>query len=185
MKRRSTTLELYVLYALASTALGSLSPSAGEERHALAPDVLEWHGRVVLPPDTPSDESLDVVLLGEERERDPRAPFGDRSWDRRRVLAREPVGADGRLHLSVRASELADLAGEPLAVDLDGRYLYLDEPVALDPSGAGGELALEPELGGAIRGRLALPAGPKAPAGPTSAGRACTSRARVCRASSR
>lgn len=124
-------------------------------------------GRVARPAGTPGDESLTVVALGAQLP-DPLAErygFGNRSWEEREVLARTPVAEDGSFRLALTPEPDSELL-----LDIDGRFLFLDEPVVLDAlaeagdssgevRGAARELVLEPELGGAVRGVLVLPPG--------------------------
>jgi protocatechuate 3,4-dioxygenase beta subunit len=111
-------------------------------------------GRVALPRGTPRDDTLSVVAVGAPRESDDDlwGAQGGRSWDAREELGRAPVAADGAFRLEL-AGPVDD---DSLALDLDGRFLFLHEPLALAGDAAP---VLEPELGGALRLRLDLPAG--------------------------
>ncbi len=125
-------------------------------------------GRVVVPAGAPADDTLTVVALGENRARiDEHGMFaielganGQRSWQQREELARAPVAADGSFRLPFRPGPEGDGSTEAALVDVDGRYLYLDEPRRLDLGTLGDEeVVLEPELGGALRVELVLPRG--------------------------
>lgn len=100
----------------------------------------QWvEGRVVFPPGTPLDEQAFVTAQGKDFEHGPDQ--------------RAEVGADGRFRVAF--SEKA--RGGWLS--LEARYLYLEENVRWKGSGADEPIALEPELGGRISGRLVAPAG--------------------------
>ena len=124
-------------------------------------------GRVVLPSGAAPDPSLSVVALGDfvpEVDDAQQSGFfsdGDRTWDKREVLARAPVGADGSFQLQLPPSALSGPNPDSVLIDIDGLVLFLPEPVAFDDAGAADAdaLVLEPELGAAIRGTLQLPEG--------------------------
>lgn len=148
----------------ASTAAPARLDDGAQARVSVDPATLDvrWiEGRVELPAGSPFDDSLCVVALGAPRASDPKARDvepGDRSWHRREVLGRAPVAADGTFRAAVPRD--LDLAGDEPALDVDGRYLFLPEPQALDAAVLdGGAVVLEPELGGAILVRLRLPPG--------------------------
>ncbi len=112
-------------------------------------------GRLAFPAGAPDDSALAVVALGAEPREFLGASPTDRSWDRRPVLARADVGADGAFTLSLPAD-----APTEVALDVDGTFLFLEEPAVTRIDDLGGEpVVLEPELGGAIRGTLELPPG--------------------------
>ncbi|MFG0316870.1 MAG: carboxypeptidase regulatory-like domain-containing protein [Planctomycetota bacterium JB042] len=129
----------------------SAEPTAGPARGSAASLV----GRVAFPAGAPDDPTLAVVALGAEPREFLGASPTDRSWDRRPVLARADVAADGTFSLSLPAD-----APTEVALDVDGTFLFLEEPAVTRIDTLGGEPAvLEPALGGAIRGTLELPPG--------------------------
>jgi len=114
-------------------------------------------GRVRLPAGAPADESLRVLAF--EHELRGEAIYGagghlappDPKKEAQKVgwLAEAPVAADGSFRLALGTDGAVFLA-------VDGRFLYSEPPTGV-PAGAS-EATLEVELGGAIEGRLALPA---------------------------
>jgi hypothetical protein len=123
-------------------------PSSGETRTLAAADArgpLEladgpWlDGRLVFPPDTPADERVFVVAEARDSEGD--------SEHRFEVL---PNGA-------FRAAFPEGTRKGVL--ELEARYLYLEDPIELDLEGDAPELVLEPKLGGRIEGTLSLSIG--------------------------
>ncbi|MEM7308786.1 MAG: carboxypeptidase-like regulatory domain-containing protein [Planctomycetota bacterium] len=98
-------------------------------------------GRVVLPPETPADEELYVVAKG-------------RDFESEGPLHKVRVGPDGRFRVS-----FSPRTGSG-KLDLEGRYLHLDEPVRVkvrNPPAEG--VTLEAQLGAVVRGRIVLPEG--------------------------
>lgn len=127
---------------------------------ALEDPITPWiEGRVAIPEGSEPDESLTVVVLGPELPATDHGGslFADRSWDRHEVLGKAPVEADGSFRVGLPRSQSLDT--EALWLDLDGRYLFLGEPLALDQTTLDGPVRLDAELGGAIRGRILLPPG--------------------------
>ncbi|MFN0242310.1 MAG: carboxypeptidase regulatory-like domain-containing protein [Planctomycetota bacterium] len=96
-------------------------------------------GRVVLPAGTPDDESVEVLVAErDETDEDARA---------------FPVGADGSFEVRVPSNVRF------VRLVLRARYAFLREPLFLDLDEERGRVVLEPELGGALRARIALPEG--------------------------
>ncbi|MCB9913705.1 MAG: carboxypeptidase regulatory-like domain-containing protein [Planctomycetes bacterium] len=110
---------------------------------AFAPsdDALWVAGRVVFPDRTPSDERLVLEARGRR--------FGDADGPREH---RVEVAHDGRFRVAFAPKTTKGW------LRLEGRWLYLDEPLRLVPEDAG-EVVLEPHLGGVVRGTCAPPPG--------------------------
>ncbi len=144
-------------------AFGAPAASRVDERVAVETEpgeVRTVEGRLVLPRGAAHENTLSVVALGASlvENLQPGTPWpGDRTWDQHEVLARAQVEKDGAFRLELPAAVL-DAEGTEVRFDVDGRFLYLSEPVAFD-STSSAAVVLEPELGGAIRGRLKLPRG--------------------------
>ena len=140
--------------------------SVAQDRVPVAPHPQpdRWvEGRVALPSDSPSDDSLTVVALADAEldAGDARSELdstGKRSWQEHPVLARAPVAPDGTFRLELPLPSEDDRPR--VLLDLDGRFLFLPEPLPLEGSAADqAGTVLKPELGGAIRGTLELPEG--------------------------
>jgi len=117
---------------------------------SLAPDQQRTlRGTLELPSAAPLDDSLAIVALSVEESPGDRT-WSERSWDRDEVLARANVDEHGQFEL-----ELPHWRSTVL-LDVDGRYLYLDEPEEVHNLTRLRE-PLRPQLGGAIEGRLLLP----------------------------
>lgn len=99
-------------------------------------------GRVVIPPETPLDERAQVVANGKDFAHGP--------------AHRADVAADGSFRAAFAESTKSG------RLELEARYLYLDEPLKVKPA-AGKPVVLEPRLGGVLSGRVLPP--PDAPQG--------------------
>jgi carboxypeptidase family protein len=128
---------------VASAPAREPAPAAREAMPSLPAEELasaQWiEGRVVLPPGTPADEELFVTADGRD--------FEGKRDHRVRV---EPDGS-----FRVAFSEKTRSG----RIELDARYLYLEEPFRWKRGEASGPLVLEPRLGGRIVGRLRPPPG--------------------------
>lgn len=93
-------------------------------------------GRVILPRGAPAEPARRVVVTGAGS-----------------AAPSTVVGADGRFELAFEAAP-----GAELALELESRFLWLEEPFALDPE-AGAEVVLEPSLGARVAGAVALEPG--------------------------
>lgn len=99
-------------------------------------------GRVRFPEGTPADERAWVVAVGRV--------FGSKT------LHRASVGADGRFRVA-----FAPKTRKP-TLRIDARYVFLDEPKAIDQDGEALDVELVPLLGGGLRGRVQLDPGSQA-----------------------
>jgi len=143
-----------------------LSPYArAQPAAAFDVDTANWvAGRLVLPEGVPDDPTLAVVATRAPfpTARGPVPPGGFAPRVRAPVGAtpgsgeegaeegdvRVPVGEDGAFFLAFPSSwPLADLR-------VDGRYLFLERPVALRPAGKETRVVLRPEVGAWVRGRV-------------------------------
>lgn len=93
-------------------------------------------GRVVIPPGTPADEHVRILVRFAERD-------GDGTW--------LELDRDGRFVLEFAPGE------EDAELGLFARYLFLTERVTC--TNASSELVLEPELGARVEGRVRVPPG--------------------------
>jgi hypothetical protein len=118
---------------------GAATPARSEIAASEEDADTTWiEGRVTFPPETPSDERVEILA---RRDKSPRGP---RSF---------PVGADGSFRVAVPKSSTH------ASLDLSAKYLYLASPVVLDlakrkPTDP--PLALSPVVGGRIHGRIVL-----------------------------
>ncbi len=133
-----------------------LSTRPDKARASVEPraDATRWiEGRVALPPGSLPDASLCVVALGAAL---PDAAGTEaelaRSWERHALLARTGVAPDGSFRLALPSTDFAQVQ-----LDLDGRFLFLQAPLPV--AEGGNHVVLEPQLGGALRGKLLLPPG--------------------------
>ena len=95
-------------------------------------------GRVVVPKDTPLDERVSVVARGRKLEHGP--------------LHQVEVGGGGNFRVSF--SERTRTG----RLDLDARYLHLEDPVRVNVANPPAEgVTLEALLGGVLRGQVVLP----------------------------
>lgn len=97
------------------------------------------HVRLVLPPGTPADEPIDLVVSTSPKRTTTRVTFED--GDERRVVVPMP-----RSWLHARLT-------------LDAPHLGPPEPVTVDRRSTTGEVVLAPQLGGRISGTLIMPSG--------------------------
>lgn len=104
-----------------------------------ATDATSLTGHVVLPDGTPTDEHVEVLVADRDEKDDDARAF--------------PVGADGSFDVRVPSN------ARFVRLVLRARYAFLREPRFLDLDEERGPLVLEPELGGALRARIALPQG--------------------------
>ncbi len=142
--------------AIVAAATESGSEPERELFPASAPDELlpvetVLHGRLIFPPRSPEDETLEVLCLTQLA--NTRVVFDWTFPDEdgeRQVFHRAKVAADGSFQLNLPDAK-------EIWIDVDGRFLYVPEPLQLSPARAPESLILHPELGGWIRGRVSLP----------------------------
>lgn len=112
-------------------------------------------GSVRLPAGTPSDEQVELFLIGREALADER--MRDANDDELaadpRILARASLAADGTFSIPHRTD------GAPLWIALRARYAFLDEPRRVRDDDYDRDLVLEPELGAWVTGRVELASG--------------------------
>lgn len=160
--------------APAAAAPGDDAPAAdapGAERRSLATaadagtdeDVLRLAGRVVLPPETPRDESTEVVALRQPTRYPPPSWLdwsgdGEDAWTDP-LLARAPVAPDGSFVLEVPFPVDQRSDDSRLWLDLEASYVYLAASVFVRTGDPPPSLELAPALGGRVTGRVRLAAG--------------------------
>jgi hypothetical protein len=115
----------------------------------------ELRGVVRMPAGTPSDEIVEILLIGREALADARLRDAndDELAAEPRILARASVDADGRFSIPHRAD------GEPLWIALRARYAFLSEPRRVRDEDYNVDLLLEPELGAWVTGRVEIASG--------------------------
>ncbi|MFN0008973.1 MAG: carboxypeptidase regulatory-like domain-containing protein [Planctomycetota bacterium] len=99
-------------------------------------DSLWVEGRVVVPPGTPPDEFVEVVAIGNAQETRP--------------LHRSPIAADGSFRVAFAPGTVFG------RLDLEAKYLYLEEELTVSVAPPQSDLLLTPRLGGRIRARIVL-----------------------------
>jgi len=149
------------------------APQAPEPSRArVGPELAHWiDGRVLLPADTPADETHEVVALPLELHRSKAVPQQERPTSDelaelehgtpRAIVARAVVADDGTFRIGFPE----DVTGEVRLV-LKASYLFLDRGVPVQP-GRTKEVELEPRLGGrlVLRGSVAGGEDPRTLAG--------------------
>jgi len=114
-----------------------------EASSAIPADAVWLEGRVVLPEETPHEDSIFVVARGRRLGEDRDAPREHRVR----------VDRHGRFRVAFAESTRKGWLG------LESRYLYLPQRLRIEPKEHEGELVLEPRLGGRVVGAAHLPAG--------------------------
>lgn len=126
--------------------------AAAETKLAAGPRIA---GRLHLPPGAPFDESLAVRILHAPYDGDISA-WGDPEREEEgepEFFSRAAVDGEGRFVV-----DLPPDAREAW-IDVDGRFLYLAEPLAVSLAPPPASIELAPELGGWITGRAVPPEG--------------------------
>ena len=131
------------------------------ERRVAGPMGPAHGGRIELPPGSPADPTLRVLLLAEERT--PRELYGEEGLvvelgrgRRGGVLATAEVAEDGTFTFQV------DEELERVWAAIDGRFLFSLAPERFDTR-SGETLVLQARLGAAIQGRVETPSGEAEP----------------------
>jgi protocatechuate 3,4-dioxygenase beta subunit len=116
------------------------------------------NGVVRIPPGTPSDEQLEVLVFRDGS--DPARTASDSSEDKLakqdKLVSRTPVGGDGTFHVD------AQLDTQTTWLALRGRYLYVDDAKKLVAADANAPVEIEPKLGAWVSGTIAAPEGASA-----------------------
>src|SRR5258705_821304 len=141
--------------ARAATDREDLPTAAGAEQGIETWEIARsiWvEGNLRSPAGCDDEGPLEVFAATEAVDADALARILDRAHPSKPLLRRRKVGADGSFKIPFPPDTKTGF------VTLRGRYLYLQDSVAVDVGGGARALVLEPRCGAWVRGTIGLPA---------------------------